>query len=123
MRQRRRFEEFEAIAPGIFGVESADAGDRCVVGDFVAASQESFAQLVEVAGSEGGMGFLGGTKILFDADVELLSAAGEPAAATGTHRFGLFDFSHTQEAAVEIAGGGLAAFGGGDLEVIEMRDS
>ena len=69
------------------------------------------------------MGFASGAKILFDADVKLLSAALEPAAATGTQRLGLFDFSHTQEAAVEIAGGGLAAFGGGNLEVIEMSDS
>ena len=38
---RGTFYEFEAIAPGIFGVEAASAGDGIVVGDLDAASQES----------------------------------------------------------------------------------
>jgi len=49
--------------------------------------------------------------ILFDADVELLSAAFKPAAAAGAQRFRLLNFLHTEERAVEIPGGRFAAFG------------
>jgi hypothetical protein len=35
---RGRFQEFEAIAPGIFGVKAADARDGSVVRNFAAAS-------------------------------------------------------------------------------------
>ncbi len=94
------FEEFEAVAPGIFCVETADLWERGVVCDFDAASEQGVTQFVEVSGNEGGMGFLGGAEIVLDADVELLGAAFEP-----------------------IAGGGFTAFGSGNLDVIESRDS
>jgi len=62
-------------------------------------------------------------EILFDADMELMGAALEPAAATGAEILGLLNFSHAQERAIEIAGYGFAAFGSGELDVIEMCDS
>ncbi len=117
------FEEFEAVAPGIFCVETADLWERGVVGDFDAASEQGVTQFVEVSGNEGGMGFLGGAEIVLDADVELLGAAFEPAAASCAERLRFFNFSHAEKSAIEIAGGGLAAFGSGNLDVIESRDS
>jgi hypothetical protein len=104
-------------------VETADAGYGSVVCNFDAAREQSLPQFVEVGGSEGGMGFFGGTKIAFDADVELLVAACEPAAATSTQQLRLFNFAQAEQRAVEIAGSGLAAFGGRNLEVVKMRDS
>src|SRR5258708_37645394 len=120
---RLRFKKFEAVAPGIFGVESADARNGAVVGDFDAASAESFPQFVEVGSSKGGMRLFGGTKILFDADMELLGTAPEPAATTGAKRFWFFNLAHAKESAIKIASGGLAAFGGGDLHVIKPCNS
>jgi hypothetical protein len=120
---RRSLQEFDAIPPGIFGVETADARYGSVVCNFDAARKQSLPQFAEVGGSEGRMCLLGGTKIAFDADVELLIATFEPAAATGTQRLRLFHFAQAEERAVEIAGGSFAAFGGSNLEVVKMRDS
>ncbi len=117
------FVEFEAVAPGIFCVETADLCERGVVCDFDAASEQGVPQFVKVSGNEGGMGFLGGAEIVLDADVELLGAAFEPAAASCAERLRFFNFSHAEKSAIEIAGGGLAAFGSSDLDVIESRDS
>jgi len=72
MRLRRGLHKFEAIAPGVFGVETTEARDGGVVGDLTTARKESLAQLVEVAGRESRMSFLGGAKILFNTDVQLL---------------------------------------------------
>jgi hypothetical protein len=121
-RLRRRLQEFEAVAPGIFGVETADAGDGSVVRDFEAASEESVAQFVEVGSSKSGVRFSGGAKILFDADVDLLGTALEPAAASGTKRLRLLDFSHSQKHAVKIVGRGFAAFRSSNLNVIDTRN-
>ncbi len=104
-------------------MEAADAGERDVVGDFDAAVQQSLTQLVEVDGNEGWMGFFGGAKIALDADVELLSAAFEPAAVSGAKRLRFLDFSHAKECAIEFACSGLTASGSGGLDVIELRDS
>ena len=117
------FEEFEAVAPGIFCMETADARERDVVGDFGAASQQGMPQFVEVGGNEGGMGFLSGAEILLDADVHLLGAAFEPTAASGTKRLRLLNFSHAEEHAVEFTRSGFASFRSSDLHVIELHDS
>ncbi len=93
------FEEFEAVAPGIFCVETADLWERGVVCDFDAASEQGVTQFVEVSGNEGGMGFLGGAEIVLDADVELLGAAFEPAAASCAERLRFFNFSHAEKSA------------------------
>lgn len=123
MRLRRTFHKLESVTPGIFGVEATHAWNRNVVCNCDAVGEKSLAQFVEVSGGECGVSFFGGAEILFDANVELLAAALIPAAAPSTKRFGLLDFSQAQEIAIKIAGSGFAAFGGGDLEVIEMCDS
>jgi hypothetical protein len=120
---RLAFEEFKTVSPGIFGVKAAGAGNRSVVGDFDPVCEERLAQFVEVGGDEGGVSFLGGTKIGFDADVELLGGAFEPATAARAERLGLFDFGHAEQGAVECSGGGFAAGGSGDLEMVEVGDS
>jgi len=79
-------EEFETIAPGIFGEEATRAGEGKVVGDLDAVSEQCLPQFVEIAGSEGGVGFFRGTEVFFDADVNLLTSALEPAAAARTER-------------------------------------
>ena len=68
--------EFEAVAPGVFGVEVARAGDGIVVRDIDATSEESLTEFIEIGSHESGMSFFSGTKVLFDADVNLLAAAG-----------------------------------------------
>jgi len=117
------FEEFEAVAPGIFCVETADLWERGVVGDFDAASEQGVPQFVKVGGNEGGMGFLGGAEIVLDADVELLGAAFEPTATPGAKRFWFFNLRHAEKSAIEIPRSGFAAFRSSDLDVIESRDS
>ena len=82
--------EFEAIAPRIFGEEATSAGEGKVVGDLDAASEQCLPELVEIGNGESGMRFFRGTEVFFYADVELLSAALEPAAAARTQRGGLF---------------------------------
>src|SRR6266478_8511063 len=78
---RMVFEEFDAVAPGIFCMETADARDRDVVGDLDAASEQGVPQFVEVGGNEGGMGFLGFVEIVLAADVVLLVSPFEPRSA------------------------------------------
>jgi len=77
------FQEFEAIAPGVCGKKPARAGDRGVIRNFDSASVQGLPQVVEVAGDEGGMRFLGRAEIWLDTDVELLGSTLEPAAAAG----------------------------------------
>jgi hypothetical protein len=118
-----RLEEFEAVAPGVFGVETADAGERVVVSNLDAANEQGLAQFVEVGYDEGGMSFSGGEEMFFDADVELLRTALEPAAAARAERLGLLDFGQAEERAIKFAGGGFATLRSGDLKVIEVCDT
>ena len=110
-----RFHKFQAVAPGILGVKSADPRDGSVISDLSAVGEQSLAQVIEVRRGESGMRFLGRVKILFDANVELLSAAFKPASAAGAQRFRLLNFPHAEKRPVELPGGGFAAFGGGEL--------
>ena len=102
-------------------MEAADTGER-VVSNLDTASEQGLAQFAEVGHDEGGMTFSGGEEMFFNADVKLLGAALEPAAATGAKRLGLFDFGQTEERAIKFAGGGFATLRGGDLKVIELGD-
>jgi hypothetical protein len=56
------FYEFEAVAPGVFGVEVARAGDGIVVRDIDAASEESLTEFIEIGSDESEMTFLAGRK-------------------------------------------------------------
>lgn len=120
---RLLFQEFQAIAPRITDKKAARAGEGSVIGNFNAAGQQGLTQLVQVAGDEGRMGLSGGAEIGLDADVELLRAAFEPAAASGAERFGLWNFREAQQRTIELAGGGFACFRSSDLDVIELCDS
>src|ERR1700691_3100858 len=71
-------DEFEAVAPGIFGVETAGVRQRIIVDGSNAASVQCLAQLVEVGDGERGMRFLGRAKFAFNADMKLLASAPEP---------------------------------------------
>ena len=84
MASRLVLEEFEAVAPGIVCEKAPSAGDGSILDDLGAAGKQDLAQFVEVGDDEGGMGFAGGAEIGLDADVELLSAAFEPAAPART---------------------------------------
>jgi len=119
---RESFEEFEAVAPGVLGVEPVDSWDGGVVRNLYTASEERLPEVVEVGDCESGMGLARGEKILFDADVELLGAAREPAPAAGLERGGLWNFAQAEAIAIEIASGGFAACGSGDLEMVETCD-
>lgn len=102
-------------------MEAASAGDGVVVGDLCSASEEGRAQIVEMAGDEGGMGFFRYAEILFDADVNLLVAALKPAPSARTKGLGFLYFRHSQERAVKFASGRLATLGSGNLEVIDLE--
>lgn len=119
-KQESLCEEFEAVAPGVFGVEAPNAGERIIVGDLDAAREQCLAQLLRVVGNERGMGFLRGTEISFDADVNLLGATAEPASAARAKRFRLFYLLHSEERTIKIARGGFAALWSGNLNVIEV---
>lgn len=120
---RGRLKELQPVAPGVLGVETADARERHVVGDFYAAGEESLAQVVEIVDSESGMGLPCGAEIRLDADMELLVTAFEPAAASDAQRLRFLNLPHAEENAIEFTGGGFAASGSGDLDVIEASDS
>jgi hypothetical protein len=116
------FEEFESVAPGIFGEKAARAGERVVVGYFYGLGDQRLAQLVEIGDRESRVGLLGWLKGGFDADVELLIAALEPAATASAERSGLFDFSQAENRPVEFASGGFAVLRSGYLDVVDAHD-
>jgi hypothetical protein len=116
---RGRFQKLQAIAPGIFGVEAARSGKGVVVRDFDGVGLESFAKPGQISYGEGGVSLFCRVKISFDANVKLLIAALEPAAAAGAEGNGLFDFSQAENRAVEFASSGFRAFRGGQLDVVD----
>ena len=59
---------------------------------------------------------------LLDADVQLLRAGAEPAAAAGPERLGLRQLLHPEQAAVERPRRLLASGRGGDLHVVDPED-
>ena len=63
-------QKFEAVAEGVGGVETADAGQAVIGGDGDAGRLERGAGGFEVGGAEAGVGFAGGLKLLLDAQVE-----------------------------------------------------
>ena len=61
-------------------------------------------------------------EVLLDADVQLLSAEPKPDAAARRQRRRLLDLCETEELSEEVAGGGLAAGRGGELDVIDRSE-
>src|SRR5208282_1157120 len=107
--RRVRFQEFEAVSPGIFGEKAARSRKRIIVGDLYAVAAESFSQLAKIRDGERWVCLLRGLERGFDADVKLLVAVLKPTTAPGAKRSGLFDFAQAENRAVEFASGGLAA--------------
>jgi hypothetical protein len=116
------FDEFEAIAPRIFGVEAARAKQLGIVHDRNASRREHGAQTVEIGDCKGGVRFLSRAIIAFDADVKLLAATLEPAASPRTQDPRLFDFVHAENRAVKFPRGSFATFRRGDLDMIYASD-
>jgi hypothetical protein len=57
---------------------------------------QRLAELIDIADDESGVGLFRGAKIGFDADVDLLITALEPAPAAGSQRSRLFDFTQAE---------------------------
>ena len=68
------------------------------------------------------MSLRGGLKWVFHTDVQLARADAEPATASGAQRFGLFDLRQAQQVAKETASFGFAAFGRGNLDMVDAGD-
>lgn len=68
------------------------------------------------------MSFLGRPEIGFDADVQLLIPALEPAAASSGERSGLCYFTQPEKRAIEFPGRSLAAFWSRQLNVVNSYD-
>jgi hypothetical protein len=113
------FEEFEAVAPRIFGKKPARSGERVVIRGSHGVGDQRLAELGEIGDGESGVRLFRGTKITFHADVDLLVATLEPATASGAERSRLVDFTQAQKRAVEFASSGFAALRSGQLDVVD----
>ena len=69
------------------------------------------------------MGLCGRAEGVFDADVELARSYLEPASAARAQGFRLFDFRKPKDFSEEAARFRFTAFGSGDLDVVDVRDS
>lgn len=116
---RLRFDEFQPIAPGVFGIESADIRQIVVFDDRNAAGNQRFPQFIETRDGECRMCLPGGTKILFDAHVQLVLAALKPAAAAGAQCGWFLQLLHAQDRAVKFPCSRLASRRRGDLHVVD----
>lgn len=74
-------DEFEAIAPRIFCVEAARAGNIRVISDLDPVRHERLPQFFQICNSERRMRFSRGCESLFDADMNLLIIAAKPTSA------------------------------------------
>ena len=84
--------------------------------------EERLAELGEVCDGKSGVGFFGGLKGGFDADVELLIAALEPTTATGAKGSRLFDFAQAEKRTVKFASGVFAALWRRKLDMVYAND-
>jgi hypothetical protein len=114
-----QFKEFQAVPPGIFGEKAAGAGQRVIFSDLYGAGEQRFTQLAEIRDSESRMRLFGRLERYFDANVNLLISALEPASAPCTKRRRLFDFAQPENRAVKFASGGLAACWRSQLDVVD----
>lgn len=115
-------EKFQPVAEGILGIETARARQRIVVCDFDVVRLERRAQCNEIRNLEGRMRFLRGTKVRFNADVELLISTLEPAAAASTKGRRLFDLRQAQNRAIKFPRLRFAAWRRGKLDMVNARN-
>ena len=120
--RRVRFQEFEPVAPRIFGEKASSAGERIIVGDFHGVGEKRFAELGEIWHGESRVSLFRRAKISFDADMKLLLAALEPGAAPSAQRGRLFDLAQPEDRAKKFAGRCLAALRSGQLDVVDSRN-
>lgn len=104
-----RFEKLDPVAEGIVNENPVIAWEGIVRPGGVACFLEPGAKRGEVTDKEGGMGFAGRAKRLFDAEMDPNRAAFEPGAAPRSKVGRLCNFVQTEEASVEIAGRRFAA--------------
>jgi len=114
--------EFEAVAERIGDVGSVDARERLVGEDLDALASQAVCEGGEIVDHEARVGLAGRGERLLDADVQLLTAGPEPAAAPGGERLGLRELLEPEEAAVERPRLGFAVPRRGDLDMVDPED-
>jgi hypothetical protein len=117
------FEEFEAVAPGVLGMEAAGIRQIVVLDDGNTVGEESFPQFIKIGRGERGVSLAGRTKIGFYAYVQLLPATLEPAATPGAQCGRFLQFLHAEYCAIEIPSSSLASWGRCNQHVIDGRDA
>jgi len=113
--------EFETVAPGVFGIEAVRVGQIFIPKDGIVVSQQLLAQSIEVLDCKGRVRFLGWTKLCFHADMQLLPAALKPATASAAQCVGLLDLGHSKNPAIEFPCGCFAAGRRSNLQVVDAQ--
>lgn len=116
------FDKFQPVSPRIFRVKPPLARQIIVICDGHAAFGQRFAKLVQIENRKRRVSLLGWPEIPFDADMELVRAALEPATAACPQHGRLLDFLHAENCAVKFPGHCFTSFGRCDLDVINVRD-
>jgi lipopolysaccharide/colanic/teichoic acid biosynthesis glycosyltransferase len=114
--------ELEAVAEGVVGVEAAHACDLLVVAHGDSLRFEACAEGLEVIDDQSRMRLPRRRERLFDADMELLAADLEPAAAAGGERVRLGQLREPEERPVEGPRGAFAAGWRRQLHVVDRSD-
>ena len=117
------FDKFQPVSPGIFRIESALAGQIVVIQRGHSAAGQGFTQLIQIDHSKRGVSLPCGPEIPFNADMQLVRAALEPATAARAQHGGLLDFPQAKNYTVKFPGCCFTSFGCRDLDVIEASDS
>lgn len=117
------FEEFEPVAPRVGGIEAAVAGKCLVVDDRDIVGTQKLAQSLQVGNNKREMCFLCRLKLAFNADVDLLGGALEPAAPAFAQRRRLFNLLHAQKTAIKFARCRLATLWRSDLNVVDAQNA
>jgi len=114
--------EFEAVAEGVFDVDPPCAGDRVVVGDGDARVAQAARELVEIRDDEARVRPAGRNERVVHADVKLLAAGAEPAAAARCELARLRQLLETEQVTVERPRLRFAPCRSGDLHVVDAGD-
>jgi hypothetical protein len=118
---RRNFYKFQPVSPWIFRVKPPGVRKIVILDDGHTPRRQRLAPFVKMKHREGRMRFLGGLKIVFHSDVQLLRAALEPATSASAQDRRFLDLFHSEERAIKFSRCGFASFGRRDLDVIDAR--
>jgi len=116
------FQKFETVSEGVGDVEAVGAGEWLAGIGRNAKDFQAGLKGGDVAYGEGRMGLFRRREGAFNADMKLLRAAGEPDTAPRLQVRRLLDLLQAQNLAEEAAGGFLAAWRGGKLDMIDPFD-